>query len=1030
MVSARPEAGDGLRRVCVVAGTQEYGQGLDPLPYVPQEVALVRSVFKDIGLEVLDDVSLDPTPGDLQRAVGRAMRSTDMEAHPQAVVLYYSAHGYTSNADYRLATFKGTWGTSEDFATSISAHELASLVNQPGPAQVVVLVDACDSGSAGDAFLHLQESIAKLGSIGPDVYLITSAGRNEEAHQMAFADAFSASLKSPGVPKSLQYIEAADLCRDMNHRLERVGQSVLWHAPTSVAKRPLRAFPNPRFRKRRPQHLPEATEGSGWAFCGRKRALHELVPYVSGTDPDRQPIVVTGPVGSGKSALFAWLAAASDGQPLPTAGGSDVIGVPPGCVALVQAYGLPWDLVLTEIGTELGVPYEDDPDAFFRALEALPAPRGLLIDSANRVGPTDAVDVGDSAAAVQEFVEKVLLPLSGIATIRLVVAAEAPLSRLGMREIPLAGPEYFEPEDLELLARTVLAGRQGSLHKDMSPQSLERLAAGIRERSHTSFLWAYLFSVDLAGREPTQDEAAVQTSVVDVIEQQLARVEPDDPAWAKDLLTPLSMALGAGMPNFSLWIDVVHRLTARHVDHDALDRLLQAAEEFIADAQSSAKTAGWRLRREEFAAYLARQYDTAQGHAAFTAALLDALGTGPDLKPLWSTADYYTRHNFAEHAQRAGILDDFLTDPDFLLTVNPMRLRRALTLSGTPRACAVREVMDLLRGSNREDEADVSRLEFLAQAYQQTELARNTASRQRPWNSTWVHRAPTDAVTGVAVVRSGRFLVVGTQDGGALIGERDRSGLRELEAAGDPASAVHDPVSVLSAGLLNGRPFAALGTWNGGMILHDLETGQRYPMDDPRPFAGRIVACEVGVHGLLVATTHAWRRYGLAGVNDRPVDTGGLVLASVATVDLAERCWTVGCSSGEVALWAPDGTLHRTFTTPQRQALTHIASHEGDVFTASNDGTVYRSSPSGTEQRCVTLHDQPVTSMKVRHTAGGAMLLTTSLDGVVRLTPLDRTRAARPVASANVGIQIKAADLEDTGRLVVCTNRGTARITF
>ncbi|MFJ9935815.1 caspase family protein [Streptomyces virginiae] len=1029
MVSAPPEARDGLRRVCVVTGTQEYGAGLDPLPYVPQEVALVRSVFKDIGLEVLDDVPLDPTPGDLKRAVGRAMGGEEDGAHPNAVVLYYSAHGYTTNADYRLATFKGTCGTSEDFATSISAHEIASLVNQPGPDQVVVMFDACESGSAGDAFLHLEESIAKIGNLGPDVYLITAAGRNEEAQQLAFADAFSASLKSPGVPNSLQYVEAAVLCRDMNHRLGGAGQSVLCHTPSSVGKRPLRAFPNPRFRKRRPQYMPEATEGFGWAFCGRKRALGELVPHVSGTDPDRRPVVVTGHAGSGKSTLLAALAAASDGQPLPTAAGSDVIGVPPGSVALVQAYGLVWDLVLEEIGNELGVPYRDDPEAFFRALDALPAPRGLLIDSVNRVGPTDAVDVGDPTA-LQEFIEKVLLPLSAIDTIRLVVAAETPLSRLGAREIPLAGPEYFDPEDVELLSRTILAGRQGSLHKDMPQQHLEHLAAGVRERSQTSFLRAYLFSIDLAGREPTQDEAAVQTSVVDVFEQQLARVERDDPAWAKDLLTPLALALGAGMPNFSLWIDVVQRLTARRVDHDALDRLLHAAEEFITDAQSSANTAGWRLRREEFASFLAQQYDTAQAHAAFTSALVEALGTGTDRKPQWSAADDYTRRNFAEHAQRAGLLDDFLTDPDFLLSVDPLRLRRALTLAGTPRARAVRELMDLLRSSNREDEADVSRLEFLAQAHQQTELARNTVGKQKLWNSTWVHRVPTDAVTGVPVVRGGNFLVVGTQDGGALVGERDRLGLRELEAAGDPVSGVHDPVSALSAGLLNGKPFAALGTWNGGVVLHDLGTGQRYAMDDPRPFADRIVACEVGDNGLLVATAHAWRRYGLAGVSDLPVETGGLVLASVATLALPEPGWTVGCSSREVAVWAPDGTLQRAFITPQRQALTHIASYEGDVLTASNDGTVYRSSPYGTDQHCITRHEQPVTSMKVRRIAEGALLLTTSLDGTVRLTPLDPARPGLAAVSADLGIQIKAADLEGTGRLVVCTNRGTARITF
>ncbi|GAA4813560.1 caspase family protein [Streptomyces ziwulingensis] len=1021
MASAATDSEDASRRLGVVAGTEHYGAGLRDLSHVPREVALVRSVLGDMGMDIQDGLALDPSADDLRRVLSRAMDDGTRTPH-DTVVFYYSGHGYTTNTGgYRLATFRGSYGTSDDFATSISAHELAEIVNEPGPAQVVVVVDACESGAAGDAFRHLQDMITALRGKGPDVYLITAADRIEEAHQMAFADAFAAALRTPGVPTGMRYIEATALCRDINYRMRMrgAGQTAQCAPSPAAAHRALRAFPNPQYARQRPQHLPEAAEGSGWAFCGRKRAAHELVQHVSGVDPDPRPIVVTGPAGWGKSTLLAWLATASDGQPLPTADGPAAERVPEGCAVLVQARGQPWQSVLRDIGNELGVSYRG-PEPFFRALADLPTLTGVLIDSVNRVGALDTDE--NDPTVVQTFVEQVLVPLSQVDTVRLVVAAEAPLGAIDMREIPLADAEYFEPADLDMLVRGVLTGRSGSLHRHAPGHALDRMAAGVRERSEGSFLRAYLFAVDLTGREPTEDEAAVQSSMVDVFQQQLTRVKRDDPTWARDLLTPLALALGPGMPDFPLWMDIVHRLSGREVDHAGLEHLLRVAGEYIADSPAGPGRAGWQLRRDEFASSLAQRHDLTEAHAAFTEALLSTLGLGEDRRPRWNTADEYARRNFAEHAQRAGVLDGFLLDPDFLFSVDPLRLRRALTLSGTPRARDVRNVLDLIHDRDRSDGCDLARLQFLALAHDQTELARNAAQANGKWTSAWLHRAPADEVTVVPGVRGGGYVVVGTQDGGALVGERNRTGLRELQSA-------DDPVSASGAGLWNGRPLAALGTWSGRLTLHELDTGRHHSLEDAVPDFHRVVTCEVGEHGLLVATAHAWRRYGTAGGDERHVDTDGLVLASAATATVAGEHRTVGCSSGRVAVWEADGRLSHTFRTPQSRALTRIVAHEDRIYTASDDGTVCASSLDGTDQRVVARHaDQPVTSMRVLRTAKGTSLLTTGLDGTLRVAALERHRQGEPAVPVDVGLGIKAADLEDEATLIVCTNHGTARI--
>ncbi|PRH78203.1 hypothetical protein C6N75_16180 [Streptomyces solincola] len=1038
---------DGHRRVFVVAGTAAYGPGLEPLPRVKDEIALVRGVFEEIGLTAAEGVLLDPRPEELKQAVAGARRGTEQDGPPHSLVLYYSGHGYASNGSYRLAMSGGTRGTDRDEATSITAHELADLVNEQTrvdgrgrPEQVVVLVDACSSGMAVSDFAQHEQAVTQQGNRKPAVFLITSAGRTQEADQLAFADALSASLKSPGIPKSARYVELRALRKEIHHHLAGRRQDVHVYATPGKGGQDCRVFPNPRYEKLRPQQLPEAAAGSGWAFCGRERAQRDLVAHLAGAAPDGGgPVNVTGPSGSGKSTLLAWLAAASDERPLPTVSDAAMdavsdapaLSVPPGRAVLVQAYGGSRGSVLHEIGAELGVPYRDDPAAFFDALARLPEPRWVLVDTVNRVGATDAEDHG-SAETVREFAEKVLLPLSELPTVRLAFSTEEPLVLPGVRELPLGEAPYFDPGDIELLARQVLTTRRGTLHDRVSRPTLDGYADAIRERSGTSFLRAYLFSIDLAGRKPTEDEARVQTSVTDVFERELAKLAPEDPDWAKDLLTPLAWALGGGVPDYPLWIDLVRRLTGRRTDRTALDRLLARTEEFVTETEDVAGGAGWRLRREEYARHLAPVEDTARAHAAFTGALTDALGAaGPGHRPRWSAADGYTRRNLAEHAQRAGMLDELLTDPDFLLCVDPPRLRRALTLSGSPRARAVRRITDRLFAGARDDGCDMSRLEFLAQAYQQGELARNAGGLPRPWRSTWVHRESSDSVSGVSVADRRRFLVVGTQEGGVLYGERDRPGLRPPHPAADTGDAAAQ-LSAVGAGMLHGRPFAALATWAGGLTLHDLESGQRYPMAEP-PFPDRVIACELGEHGLLIASAHAWRRCEKEGVDDRPVDSGGLVLASVATAVVSGECWTVACCpTGEVAAWGPDGLLRCTFTTPQRQALTWIGAHDGDILTASNDGTVWRSSPYGTGQRCVAAHgDQRVTSLKVLRTGGGTLLLTTGLDGFVRLTPLDRGLAGpRPEVALDVGTGVWSADLEETGRLVVCTQNGTARITL
>jgi WD40 repeat protein len=153
------------------------------------------------------------------------------------------------------------------------------------------------------------------------------------------------------------------------------------------------------------------------------------------------------------------------------------------------------------------------------------------------------------------------------------------------------------------------------------------------------------------------------------------------------------------------------------------------------------------------------------------------------------------------------------------------------------------------------------------------------------------------------------------------------------------------------------------------------------------------------------------------------------VLSSVATAPDGGGRLTVGASADRVAVWDADGALLRTFPAPHRKALTRVAAHGGTVVTAGDDGTVHRCDLRGRDSRLLIRHgEQPVTSLRVLDGPGGPRVLTTGLDGSVVVAPLDGHGVGAATTLVDVGLQVKGGDLEDAGRLVLCTNLGTARI--
>ena len=134
----------------------------------------------------------------------------------------------------------------------------------------------------------------------------------------------------------------------------------------------------------------------------------------------------------------------------------------------------------------------------------------------------------------------------------------------------------------------------------------------------------------------------------------------------------------------------------------------------------------------------------------------------------WGRAHPYTLAHLATHARRAGLLDDLLQDPGYLVNAIPAGLLAALPAARTPSGhrvgAAYQRAVHQFR--NQPEQQRASYLEFAARIARAPELAAQVDARfpHRRWSIPWTHWPPEyphqvlgghlGAVAGVLVVNS------------------------------------------------------------------------------------------------------------------------------------------------------------------------------------------------------------------------------------------------------------------------------------
>lgn len=745
------------RRFLIACGTQHYREA-PPLPSVPSDLDKVVGFFtEDLAYEPqLTELRHDPTAAMLRDGLQDWLNDPDRR-ESDVLVFYYTGHGESTGPRHYLLTRDSrsgypTTAFSTDFITEV-------LGPQPSLRRVLLLVDTCYSGQAALAAQEaaLRQALWQGTPTDRDegVWVVTASLPKEEATQYAFADAFvTAARDACRTTGPTQRFVALDGVVDrINHILAARRIPQLASYVTAGLATGLPPFlPNPRYDPEVPagQDL-ETTRGrrrhsdvtSHWDpksrgvdaaaqpgryFTGRSAVLDGLLTWIRDPGADLRGRVVTGRPGSGKSAVLGRVLTVCDADP------STPALVSAACVVRGKTTA---DLV-TELADALGVTART-PGELRTALAARPSPPVVLCD---------AVDEGVDVRAICRDLLRPLWPVARLVVgCREHVLAYLPAER---EDIDLDDPGYFSRSDLveyvtEVLTATDDEASASPYHRDAV--AAREVATHVADRAGHSFLVARVIARTLCRmrQRPAPDQldslSRRWTGLGAAFDQDLARYGVDS-ALVRDVLVPLAWAEGAGLPWENLWAPLASRLAGGvHYTDDDVARVMGLAGAYIVESTDGDRSV-YRLYHEEFRRHLRGAADPTDVHREITTELrahvpTDATGQRTD----WFAGHPYLRTHLATHAAAAGLLDDLMEDPAYLLAATPDRLLAALR--GVSRPSAVRAadvyraVQHLLRDTLAPQAA--AQLELAALQRGAAALADRTAALplRRTWTFPW-----------------------------------------------------------------------------------------------------------------------------------------------------------------------------------------------------------------------------------------------------------------------------------------------------
>ncbi|MEU4541506.1 caspase family protein [Streptosporangium sp. NPDC023825] len=886
---------------------------------VSLEVGRIVRAFTRLGYtHVLQDLIANPTQDRMRRELSAWLREPSRSSE-DVVVIYYTGHGAIEMGRHYLLTsdsaVNNLIGTA--FPTDTIAYMLAG-----SPVQhLLVILDACYAGTGiGD----LTAVAAELSGIrfvqethGSGLWFVAAARPGDEAEQNVFVDALIRALETTKAGQRQRFIHPGEIIDSVNRDLMERGrrQRARYNVGDSSGLPPF--FVNPRYdsllpygidletqrrlRERdRQEHFSPRSRGvefesePGWYFSGRDRILSTLVSWINEPQGDHHARVITGSPGCGKSAIIARLVMLSDDSyrrkvplehVLPSA-------VPPvGAVDVaVHLRNKHLEEVVATIAAGAGVE-ATDPVALVQALARRAEPLVVIVDGLDEAGRSTDSPYHHNAEP-SRLARQLFKPLSGLPSVKLIIGTRPeviPALGQSVKVIAVDRPNYVTaPEIAQYVHRILVAAgvpdKQTPFQQDLILTS--RVADAVAERAYPNFLVARIVANNLLASNVTPSNYAMSKAsknfpeeVGDAFRDYLERFGPNE-YRVRRLLMPLVYAEGSGLPWDNLWAPLAAAISGEFSSDMDIDWLLRNAGAYIVESIAKGRSV-YRLHHQALADYLRRPQRDDDIQARITRTLLEQVPVSPiGGKRKWNLAHPYIRDHLATHAAAAGLLDELVSEPGFLLVSNPERLLQALDSLQSEQfdrhARAYRRAYSMLISRPAREHSSYLELAAHCAGAENLVSALRQIQDQRPWRLRWANWQ-----------QVGSYRILGSHHGGA----RD-----------------------LTVGKVAGRVVAISGGWDNVVRIWDVSDG------------GQIVECFGHTNGVRAVATGEVNGVGavVSGGADGTLriwdlSTGAPLFPPVSAHDGDIRCIRGGRyrgtsifasagNDGRIRLWVPDAT--------------------------------------------------------------------------------------------------------------------------
>ncbi|MFE6621307.1 caspase family protein [Streptomyces sp. NPDC057740] len=964
-------AGDGgPRRFLIATAVSHY-------PHAPQwdrpglveaRRRMVELFTGTLGYEHVSDLGANPTQQQLLRELREFARSP--ERRPDDVVaVYITAHGelLRTEDEYVLLTSDTH---PEDLHDALQPGLLVrKILAGTKVRRLLLMLDTCYSGEGGNELLAAMAKL-KSGWREQDAGLavITSTQPYELARTGAFPELLSeavTSLATAGYTPELLALDAvvnatrtnperpdhqrigleiigltgeippflpnAKHSRQLSHTDMALQRAAEWDEQDRRRDTEFRT----RLLRRAMGHRDE--DRVGWWFSGRHRALADITGWLGDLPEERPALVVTGDPGSGKTAVLGLLAAVSDPEyrrevPLASLGlRAGQLPSPKAIGTAVYAQGLTDQQVVRALAAALRLPPTEAVADLLHHLDAGPEParpRVVLIDGL------------DEAATPSSLCGQVLRPLMDLARphLRLLLGTRphllAPLNLTRRDHVDLDSSRYADPRAvLAYTVRNLLDAHPESPYLDCPDELRLGVARAVARAAGHSFLVARITAGTLAATATLPDprdpdwRRSLPRVAADAMHHDLRQRFGEGAERILDLLRPLAYAEGQGLPWEDIWAPLASELSGRRrCTNEDLRRLRRDAGAYVVEAVEDGRSV-YRLYHETMAEYVRRERSSERAHHAFTTVLRRTVPYRLDGARDWERAHPYALRHLAVHAAHAGLLDELVTEPEYLVHAgaDTLVLRLLGVRSDTARlhAAVYRTSIQVHRHLDAAGRRRILALD--AARYNEPSLLKafNSGAPDQTWkpvaasgsllfsNMLNAFTVPSSQVAAVAcAVLDGRAVVVtGSVDKMLRIWD-----LATGQPVGRPMTGHTRKVDAVACTTLDGRPVAVSGSSDATVRAWDLASCE--PVG--RPMSGHTkrvdsVACTT-LDGRPVAVTgsetlRVWDLATGAPVG-RPVDVGARVNAlAVATVGGGPVAVT-GSSAG-VRVWDLAGRRDR-----------------------------------------------------------------------------------------------------------------------